>query len=256
MSEENLLRIELFTETYETICKKVESISENEIDKLNYLEIKSLANELKNFHKFFWNLMETYNFPDKETYRTLTDNYLKELGEICFEAEIYNFKDTLKQKVKDILTNYLDNCLLNIDNTFLPFLNNTIFLKNLTLGIKLLDAQHRSLFVFIDKFISKVIENATKDDVEKVIQYLEKYADKHFHDEETIMKNSGYSEAESHIAEHKKFKNTIAHIKSQINGNNSELIEQIFKGLNEWLIKHILGSDKSFAAFYHEKSKN
>ncbi|MDK2791390.1 MAG: hemerythrin [Deferribacteres bacterium] len=214
MSEENLLRIELFTETYETICKKVESISENEIDKLNYLEIKSLTNELKIFHKFFWNLMETYNFPDKETYRTL------------------------------------------IDNTFLPFLNNTIFLKNLTLGIKLLDAQNRSLFVYIDKFISKVIENSTKDDVEKVIQYLEKYADKHFHDEETIMKNSGYSEAESHIAEHKKFKNTIAHIKSQINGNNSELIEQIFKGLNEWLIKHILGSDKSFAAFYHEKSKN
>jgi hemerythrin len=158
--------------------------------------------------------METYNFPDKETYRTL------------------------------------------IDNTFLPFLNNTIFLKNLTLGIKLLDAQNRSLFVYIDKFISKVIENSTKDDVEKVVQYLEKYADKHFHDEETIMKNSGYSEAESHIAEHKKFKNTIAHIKSQINGNNSELIEQIFKGLNEWLIKHILGSDKSFAAFYHEKSKN
>lgn len=214
MSEENLLRIELFTETYETICKKVESISENEIDKLNYLEIKSLTNELKIFHKFFWNLMETYNFPDKETYRTL------------------------------------------IDNTFLPFLNNTIFLKNLTLGIKLLDAQNRSLFVYIDKFISKVIENSTKDDVEKVVQYLEKYADKHFHDEETIMKNSGYSEAESHIAEHKKFKNTIAHIKSQINGNNSELIEQIFKGLNEWLIKHILGSDKSFAAFYHEKSKN
>jgi hemerythrin len=214
MSEENLLRIELFTETYETICKKVESISENEIDKLNYLEIKSLTNELKIFHKFFWNLMETYNFPDKETYRTL------------------------------------------IDNTFLPFLNNTIFLKNLTLGIKLLDAQNRSLFVYIDKFISKVIENSTKDDVEKVVQYLEKYADKHFHDEETIMKNSGYSEAESHISEHKKFKNTIAHIKSQINGNNSELIEQIFKGLNEWLIKHILGSDKSFAAFYHEKSKN
>lgn len=42
----------------------------------------------------------------------------------------------------------------------------------------------------------------------------------------------------------------------QIEEENSKLIKEILTGLNEWLIKHILKSDKRFVTFYYGKQKN
>jgi hemerythrin len=253
MTEENLLKVELFTETYEALCRKVELIASKDIGTIRLDEIKALINELKNFHKFLWNLMTRYSFESSEIYRDYTDECIKTLNDIYLEAELYGFKDDLKIRLQQTLEKYIDSCFLELDNTFLPFLNKTVFLKNLSLGIKLIDAQHKSLFVFIDKFVAKIMDNASKEETLKVVNYLEKYTDKHFSDEEKLMKEVNYPETSNHIKEHSKFKQTVLSIKDQVGEKNTELIEEIFLGLNEWLIKHILGSDKKFADFYHGK---
>jgi len=253
MTEENLLRVDLFTETYEALCKKIDFFVSKDISAIRLIEIKEIINEIKNFHKFLWKIMVDFSFDNAKTYKDCTDECIRTLSNIYLEADVYGLSDDLKIKIQQVLDKYLDTCFLDIDNTFIPFLNRTVFMKNLTLGIKLIDAQHKSLFVFIDKFIAKIIENATKNDILKVVRYLEKYTEKHFGDEENLMKESNYPEIEHHIKEHDNFKNTILQIKSQIGEENSALIEQILAGLNEWLIKHILESDKKFVSYYHGK---
>jgi len=253
MAEESLLRVELFIETYEALCKKIDFIVNKDISTIRLSEIKDLINEIKNFHKFLWKIMVDFSFDNAKKYKDCTDECIRTLSNIYLEADMYGLTDNLKIRIQEVLDQYLDNCFLEIDNTCIPFLNRTVFMKNLTLGIKLIDAQHKSLFVFIDKFIAKIIENATKNDILKVVKYLEKYTEKHFSDEENLMKESNYPEIEHHIKEHNNFKNTVLHIKSQIGEENRSLMEQILAGLNEWLIKHILESDKKFASFYHGK---
>ncbi|MBC7195916.1 MAG: hypothetical protein H5U39_01535, partial [Deferribacterales bacterium] len=129
MTEENILKVELLTETYEALCRKVEFIASKDIGTIRLDEIKALINELKNFHKFLWNLMTRYSFENSEIYRDYTDECIKTLNDIYLEAELYGFKDDLKIRLQQALEKYIDSCFLELDNTFLPFLNKTVFLK-------------------------------------------------------------------------------------------------------------------------------
>lgn len=156
--------------------------------------------------------MIDFNFNNVKMYKDFKDECIEALRNTCLEAELYGLTSNLKVKIEKIL----NTCSLDINNPFIPFLNRTVIMKNLTLGIKLIDAQHKSLFVFIDKFISKLIDNASKSETLKIFIYLEKYSAKHFSDEENLMKESNYPEIEQHINEHKNFKNTVLNIKKQV----------------------------------------
>lgn len=200
--------------------------------------------------------MVVFSFNNVKMYKDCRDECVRALSDICLEEKLYGLASDLKIKIQQILKKYLYTCSLDINNFFTPFLNKTALMKNLTLGIKLTDAQHKSLFVFIDKFIAKIIDNASKSENLKVVMYLEKYSEKHFGDEENPIKESNYPEIEHHINEYKNFKNTVLKIKKQVEEENSALIKEILSKLNEWLIKHILKSDKKFVTFYHGKQKN
>ncbi len=122
-----------------------------------------------------------------------------------------------------------------------------------------IDNEHQQLFVIAQKalsFISK--SNSKKELVElkKLVFELFTYVDKHFKNEEELMKKLQYPELPNHHILHK---NMVLMLKELIDKFHSLEIEEIKKRLfdfiNEYFISHILIEDKKIKLFYTPLNK-
>ena len=116
-----------------------------------------------------------------------------------------------------------------------------------SIDIPEIDEQHKQLFACIDRL------DAAKDDrgrelaVYFVLEELNEYVKVHFKVEEIVMRLFDYPGLASHAAEHHKF---MARLKSfETIELGHDVHAEASSYLREWLIKHIQGSDRHYAAF-------
>ena len=111
------------------------------------------------------------------------------------------------------------------------------------LGIIWQDIQHRRIVE-----ITKELNTNQNVDYKSIFDQLTFYIEDHFNTEEQYMRKFAYDKTESHIEEHKTFKNKFDELaKSFFIDDNFILTLSSF--LNYWLPEHILVVDKELAAF-------
>ncbi len=111
------------------------------------------------------------------------------------------------------------------------------------LGIIWQDIQHRRIVEII-----KELNTNQNVDYKSIFDQLTFYIEDHFNTEEQYMRKFAYDKTESHIEEHKTFKNKFDELaKSFFIDDNFILTLSSF--LNYWLPEHILVVDKELAAF-------
>lgn len=122
--------------------------------------------------------------------------------------------------------------------------------KEYSIGIPEIDAQHKQLFECIDRLESAGDGRQRELAVYYVMEQLNDYARVHFAVEEIVMRLFDYPGLDAHASEHRAFTEKLKELES------SELIEDIHlqagKFLREWLVQHIQGSDKRYAAYLLE----
>ena len=122
--------------------------------------------------------------------------------------------------------------------------------KEYSIGIPEIDAQHMQLFECIDRLESAGDERQRELAVYFVMEQLNDYVRIHFAVEEIVMRLFDYPGLEAHAAEHRAFAARLKEFES------NELVEDMHieagKFLREWLVKHIQGSDKRYAAYLLE----
>ncbi len=111
------------------------------------------------------------------------------------------------------------------------------------LGIIWQGVQHRRIVEII-----KEINTNQNVDYKNIFGQLTFYIADHFDTEEHYMREFTYDKTESHIEQHKTFKNKFDELtKSCLIDNNFLLTLSSF--LNDWFLKHILVVDKKLAVF-------
>lgn len=119
--------------------------------------------------------------------------------------------------------------------------------KGYSIGIPEIDEQHKQLFECIDRLESAGDERQRELAVYFVMEQLSDYARIHFAVEEIVMRLFDYPGLAAHVAEHRAFAKRLTQLET------SELNEDIHaeagKFLREWLVEHIQGSDKLYAAY-------
>ena len=251
MNREKIYQVEIFSETYESLDGELEKIMNISHPDIKIDTIKAVRNKLLSFWKFSRKLMEEYDYADKEFYMKHFNLFFVDLDELCdnFDFSLNNAESCLS--LKRCVENFYRECFSRISIDFIPFVNIRIFGENIYTGVRFMDAQHKALFLFIDKFVSRLVRDSTQGDVNKVLAFLEKYSQKHFKDEESFMEKSRYPKIVNHKGEHQSFINTLKELKLALKPENySSLIEGIYTAVAEWLIKHILISDKDFTEYY------
>ena len=124
---------------------------------------------------------------------------------------------------------------------------------NYALDMPEIDAQHQVLFALINRLWNQIINHADTNEMLKVLDELEQYTISHFAAEETFMRMSNYSKFDEHKLAHTKFVARIVKEKAHVIAGNALTLD-ILHFLKDWLVDHILVTDKAYADQLKHKS--
>lgn len=115
-------------------------------------------------------------------------------------------------------------------------------------GIEFIDNEHRRLFEIANEVYELSVNEfiADKyDNIKDVLRELREYTKLHFTHEEEYMKSINYKKMFSQIIEHKEFVDKLDELDiDSLDENSDEMISEILEFLTNWLVNHILYSDK------------
>ena len=131
-----------------------------------------------------------------------------------------------------------------------PILWNDNFLT----GIDRIDEQHKVLVNTLNEANARLAGNVTRDLLEQITRDLLSYAIYHFETEETLMQEYGYAglatgDAEKHRQEHRSFSQQVVALREGLRDGRLVTREELLSFLNNWLINHILYTDKHLGEF-------
>ena len=125
-------------------------------------------------------------------------------------------------------------------------MNEIVWNESYSVGVPSLDEQHRVLIRTINELHN--FEHGGID-LRDIMDRLDWYVHDHFSHEEDLMREAGYDDLDTHIAEHREFENWLRSAQSHMattGSGVSVLAKAINDHLNEWLIKHILIVDMDY----------
>lgn len=115
-------------------------------------------------------------------------------------------------------------------------------------GIEEIDNEHKKLFEIADRLYEMMINEFIPDKYDYIVEVLNElkdYAATHFKHEEEYMMSIRHKKLISQKAEHDEFIEKLeAYDLDEIDENQRKVILELLDFLNEWLINHILKSDK------------
>ncbi len=131
--------------------------------------------------------------------------------------------------------------------------------QDLSIGIELLDSQHKELFQHISALRASLRAGTSRDALFKTLRFLEEYVVVHFDAEAHYMRRFDYPGIIEHEAEHEKFVKALADFKKELQALESRgeitsfLGIEIERKLSGWLADHIGNIDRKMGAFLAER---
>lgn len=109
--------------------------------------------------------------------------------------------------------------------------------------------EHQDLINLYNKMGETINLGKSTEQIVSVLSELTNYSLKHFKDEEEWMKEINYPDFEVHQREHKDFIYRIAMFNLSFSGLDEKMIYEIIFFLKEWIVNHLMISDKKIEEF-------
>jgi hemerythrin len=114
------------------------------------------------------------------------------------------------------------------------------------------DAQHQKLVEMLNALHDGMVAGSGSERLKALLDGLVDYTAKHFAHEEKLFAQYSYPQTKEHAEEHRKLVGQVLEFKGKYEAGQASINMQLMKFLKDWLIKHILGSDKAFGPFLSE----
>jgi hemerythrin len=122
---------------------------------------------------------------------------------------------------------------------------------NLSVGVPMIDEQHKTWFEKADKLFEAGKNNQAKEYVGELLNFLEDYTRKHFADEEQYMLSIRYPAYSEQKAAHADFIRQLKKLRADYDASGGNLL--VILGANQlvlqWLTQHISNMDKKIGQF-------
>jgi hemerythrin len=115
--------------------------------------------------------------------------------------------------------------------------------------IAVIDRQHKKLIGLVGTLRAAMREGKGKQALSEVLKELIQYTKTHFSAEEGIMKEHGYPEYAEHKVKHDKMTQKVLDIQKQYQEGKITITLDLMTFLEDWVDKHILGTDMRYSAF-------
>ncbi|MDR2184159.1 MAG: hemerythrin domain-containing protein [Treponema sp.] len=130
--------------------------------------------------------------------------------------------------------------------------NTFLWTKNYSVGIDLLDSQHKTLMELTDNFVLGCIE-ATSGDIKpyfkKQITAILDYLVLHFRMEEQLLSILKFPAAAAHRRGHARCMGEIYYWLNEINSLKSQVILSFTRYLRERIFDHVTGEDQGYGRY-------
>jgi len=123
---------------------------------------------------------------------------------------------------------------------------------SLRVDISVIDQQHRQLIDYINELYRAMKSNQSRSTVGTILGNLIDYTAKHFKTEEDLFDRYGYPETTQHKEIHAKLVEQVLDFQKQFESGASELELPLMEFLKDWLVNHIMKTDKKYAPFLRE----
>jgi hemerythrin-like metal-binding protein len=119
--------------------------------------------------------------------------------------------------------------------------------------IQKIDEQHQMLIKIINEVFEAKTDGLGKMAISGILKRMADYAQIHFKDEEALLAEHGYSELEGHRSAHQYFITKVADFNRDFNLDQDSLTEDMLFFLKDWLLTHIMETDKRYSSFLNER---
>lgn len=141
-----------------------------------------------------------------------------------------------------------------IKNTqlFLQKLNklmNITWRESYSVGVTKIDEQHKKLFALLNELKDAQEKEKDYDTFYKIINELCDYSVYHFKTEEDLLKEINYPHLSEHVEEHEYFRRQVKELQKMSKERKLLLSIKLVIFLKEWILTHVLQSDKDFGRF-------
>jgi hemerythrin len=124
---------------------------------------------------------------------------------------------------------------------------------DLSVGIRLIDEQHKVLLGLINELHAAMRARKSDAVLVGVVERLKEYTVKHFGQEEEYFDRYGYAETAAHKELHAKLVKQVLDFESDLKSGRAKVTMDIMRFLKDWLVKHIMGTDKKYSEFLNSK---
>ncbi len=126
--------------------------------------------------------------------------------------------------------------------------------EDLAVGVATIDTQHQELFKRINNLVAAIKQHRCKEEIDSTISFLADYARFHFSEEEQRMRDARYDGLEDHREQHRHYLASIEELKQQaslprVQGASYELSVTVNQVVVDWIVDHIMKTDKKLGAF-------
>lgn len=121
-----------------------------------------------------------------------------------------------------------------------------------SVGVEVIDRQHKKLFELINRLIEMLSEMPTQEQIDGILKEIIEYKLIHFGTEEKYFDEFNYEYKEEHKEKHREFSDKIEEMKTESNGNSITLAYRLVDYLEDWLINHLMNEDQKYVSCFRE----
>jgi hemerythrin-like metal-binding protein len=124
--------------------------------------------------------------------------------------------------------------------------------SDFSVGIKELDDQHKNFFEIINRLGEAAGGNKGMEVVGPVLRELDAYSRHHFTEEENWLKIVGFPGLPYQKQQHAFFIAQVTDLQDKYSKGEANIPKSTLEFLRDWLLSHILESDKKYGTFMRE----
>lgn len=122
--------------------------------------------------------------------------------------------------------------------------------EEMSVGVEVLDNDHRTLFDLINKLKNAILNDAATQVLDEILDELYDYTDYHFRREEAMMILCGYPDLADHKALHKEMTSRIEQfLEPPPRNTETNTYAELLDFLENWWTDHIMVVDKTYGPF-------
>lgn len=125
----------------------------------------------------------------------------------------------------------------------------------LATNVRLIDDQHKEIFNRCNSLYTACREGKGKEEVLRLLEFLEEYVKEHFAAEERLQVRYAYPLYDDHKEQHARFMVEVGRLAAEIKaeGATLALVIKTNQTLTSWLMQHISKTDGEMAAYLRDQ---